>query len=122
MRPCPHRIRSLPLIAFSLWILFHPGIAETADYLAVDGPCDLVFLDAHGPHPGYRTEWWYYTGNVKTGTGRCFGYQLTFFRRQIVPPGAETAWPSPRSSWRTQQIYMAHAAVSDIPRPPSSFR
>lgn len=47
----------------------------------------------HGPHPAYRTEWWYFTGHlvaVETtgpdGEPRRFGYQLTFFRTAVAPP------------------------------------
>ncbi len=37
------------------------------------------------PHPEYRTEWWYYTGNLATAEGRRFGFQLTFFRIALAP-------------------------------------
>jgi len=80
----------------------------------VSGPCNLTFPHDHGPHPGYRTEWWYYTGNVQSAGGERYGFQLTFFRRRIAPPGAESAWPNPSSAWRTSQIYLAHAALSDL--------
>ena len=82
--------------------------------LAVTGPCNIEFPRDHGQHPGYRSEWWYYTGNLKTKTGERFGFQLTFFRSQISPPGEEASWPKPASAWRTQQLYLAHAAVTDI--------
>jgi predicted secreted hydrolase len=90
-----------------------PGSANEG-YLAITGPCHLRFPQDHGPHPGYRTEWWYYTGNLRTAGGEPYGFQLTFFRRQISPPGAEASWPQPSSPWRTQQLYLAHAALSDI--------
>jgi predicted secreted hydrolase len=83
-------------------------------FLAVTGPCDLQFPRDHGQHPGYRSEWWYYTGNLESETGERFGFQLTFFRSQISPPGEEVSWPKPASAWRTQQLYLAHAAVTDI--------
>jgi predicted secreted hydrolase len=51
---------------------------------------------------------------LRSENGDPFGFQLTFFRRQISPPGADKAWPDPPSAWRTQQIYSAHAAVSDV--------
>ncbi|NNL75162.1 MAG: carotenoid 1,2-hydratase [Desulfobacterales bacterium] len=88
--------------------------AEPLDYYPITGPCHLTFPKDHGPHPGYRTEWWYYTGNLQSLTGKRYGFQLTFFRRQISPPGADNKWPTPPSAWRTQQIYLAHAAISDI--------
>jgi predicted secreted hydrolase len=83
-------------------------------YLPVTGPCNLEFPRDHGPHPGYRNEWWYYTGNLQAATGERFGFQLTFFRRQISPPGSTDGWPQPPSPWRTDQIYFAHAALSDL--------
>ena len=88
--------------------------AEKEGYLAVTGPCDLEFPADHGPHPGYRTEWWYYTGNFQAESGDRYGFQLTFFRSQISQPGAEKDWPEPPSAWRTRQVYAAHAAISDI--------
>jgi predicted secreted hydrolase len=83
-------------------------------YLSVTGPCDLEFPEDHASHPGYRTEWWYYTGNLQSSTGSRYGFQLTFFRRRINPMGSEKKWPKPASDWRTSQIYLAHAALSDI--------
>jgi len=88
--------------------------ADQNGYLTVTGPCNLTFPADHGSHPGYRTEWWYYTGNLASETGSRYGYQLTFFRSQISPPGADRHWPKPTSKWRTQQIYMVHAAISDL--------
>jgi len=83
-------------------------------YRSITGPCGLKFPEDHGPHPGYRTEWWYYTGNLKHNSKRRYGFQLTFFRSQISLPGQGASWPEPASAWRTRQIYLAHAAISDI--------
>lgn len=85
-----------------------------SDYLSVAGPCGFSFPEDHGAHPGYQTEWWYYTGNLNAEGGRPFGFQLTFFRRQIIPPGAEKGWPPHPSSWRAGNLFMAHAALSDV--------
>jgi predicted secreted hydrolase len=90
-----------------------PALAE-GGFMQVTGPCRLSFPADHGPHPGYRTEWWYYTGNVTNGDNRRFGFQLTFFRSALQPPGQRTSWPDPASAWRTDQVYLAHAAISDI--------
>jgi len=89
-------------------------LAQEAPYHSVTGPCNLNFPKDHGAHPGYQTEWWYYTGNLQSEKGDRYGFQLTFFRRQISPPGADRAWPKPTSAWRTQQIFLAHAALTDI--------
>ena len=41
-------------------------------------------------HPDYRTEWWYYTGHLRTESGKRYGFEVTFFRVGVVPPdGAE---------------------------------
>jgi predicted secreted hydrolase len=64
----------------------------------------------HGSHDGFRTEWWYYTGNLTTKNGRQFGYQLTFFRRGMPPEQIKTL----PSKWSLTQLYLAHFAVSDI--------
>ena len=88
--------------------------AEPTGYLSVTGPCNLEFPEDHGPHPGYRTEWWYYTGNLQATSGEKYGFQLTFFRSQISPPAHRREWPQPASAWRTQQIYLAHSAISNI--------
>ncbi len=71
----------------------------------------LRFPEDHGPHPDYQTEWWYYTGNLETGEGRHFGYQLTFFRRALTPSADRQARSS---NWATDQIYMAHFALTDV--------
>jgi predicted secreted hydrolase len=72
-------------------------------------PRPFVFPADHGPHPTFQTEWWYYTGNLTAENGRRFGFQLTFFRRALSP------YPPVReSAWATNEIYMAHFAVSDI--------
>jgi predicted secreted hydrolase len=84
------------------------------DYLSVTGPCNLEFPEDHGPHAGYRTEWWYYTGNLTSEKGNRYGFQFTIFRTQISPPGYEKKWPRPSSAWRTQQVYLGHAAITDI--------
>ncbi len=91
----------------------YPAQGE-ARFHTVQGPCNLAFPEDHGPHPGYRSEWWYYTGNVRSADGRHFGYQMTIFRYQTGPSGETQHWPVPASTWRTQQIFIAHAAVTDI--------
>ena len=109
------RICSVTAIVLLAVLLAGPGGADEAGgFRSVTGPCDFVFPRDHGAHPGYRTEWWYYTGNLTAGDGREFGFQLTFFRRQLNPPEARRKWPEPPSAWRTHQIYLAHAALTDI--------
>jgi predicted secreted hydrolase len=89
---------------------------EVRDALAEDrtgfaralAPRRFVFPADHGPHPDFRTEWWYYTGNLRTGAGRHLGFQLTFFRVALAPVAERRP-----SAWATRQLYFAHFAVTD---------
>jgi predicted secreted hydrolase len=73
-------------------------------------PREFVFPRDHGAHPEYRTEWWYFTGNLATAGGRHFGFELTFFRYALAP--ADTAREG-ASAWRANQVWMAHFAITD---------
>ncbi len=72
-------------------------------------PRSFVFPEDHGPHPEFRTEWWYVTGNLYGSDRRRFGYQLTIFRNAL---GAEA--PKRRSAWATRDVWFAHFAVTDV--------
>ena len=74
-------------------------------------PREFIFPDDHGVHPNFQTEWWYFTGNLDAEDGEKFGYQLTFFRRALLP---ESSVIDRKSNLAVNQIYMAHLAVTDI--------
>ena len=82
-----------------------------AGFIAADGSRPLTFPQDLGPHEDFRTEWWYYTGNLQTPDGRHFGFELTIFRVGLLPPTAEL--PND-SDWYSQSVYFAHFAFSDI--------
>src|SRR5258705_785307 len=46
-------------------------------FIAADGSHTLTFPADFGSHPDFRTEWWYYTGNLQSSEGRHFGFELT---------------------------------------------
>lgn len=62
----------------------------------------------HFNHPDFQTEWWYYTGNLKSGDGRRFGFELTFFRLAVSRNQPKD------SAWAVEDVYVAHLALSDI--------
>jgi predicted secreted hydrolase len=86
-----------------------PG--DSSAFARARGPHPFDFPADHGPHPDFQTEWWYFTGNVQTSGGRHFGYQLTFFRRALLPP---TLRQERASAWATDQVYLAHFALTDV--------
>jgi predicted secreted hydrolase len=84
-------------------------------------PREFSFPEDHGPHPGYRNEWWYVTGNLDSSRGRRFGFELTIFRFALAAPeqGREDSRASAGTSewtseWATSQVYIAHFAVTDV--------
>jgi predicted secreted hydrolase len=86
------------------------GGGNTEGFLRADAPREFVFPADHGPHPGFRNEWWYLTGNLHTAEGRRFGYQVTFFNAAMRPPGATGA----DSAWDSERLWMAHFAITDV--------
>lgn len=79
----------------------HGGYTQVLAPRAFDFPMD------HGPHAGYRHEWWYFTGNLTDENARQFGFQLTFFRFALRPDA-----PPPGSAWATRDALLAHFAVT----------
>ncbi|QQS55334.1 MAG: carotenoid 1,2-hydratase [Candidatus Competibacteraceae bacterium] len=85
------------------------GGDDSAGYQRAYQPRPFVFPADHGPHPAFRNEWWYATGNLADANGREFGYQLTLFRIALAPTA-----PVMDSAWRTNQVYMGHFALTDV--------
>ena len=85
------------------------GGLDTVGYERATEIRHFVFPEDHGPHPGFRTEWWYITGNLTSDEGRDFGFQFTIFRSSLAPTE-----PGGPSAWATNQAYMGHFAVTDI--------
>jgi predicted secreted hydrolase len=81
---------------------------DRGDFRRALEPLALVFPRDHGAHPDYRTEWWYFTGNLFADDGRHFGFELTFFRLALAAAASERA-----SAWSANQVWLAHLAVTD---------
>jgi len=98
-----------PPVATSLPVDSVLGPQPDAGFSRATQPAKLQFPADHGPHENFALEWWYLSGNVYTPGGRRFGYQFTLFRIGLRP-GA----PAADSRWRSNQIYMGHAAITDV--------
>ena len=98
---------------------------STVRILSIAATCSLVFAATyryrealpgyqfsfprdHFEHEDFRTEWWYYTGNVTGTNGARFGFELVFFRN------GERHETGNESAWNPQQLYLAHAALTDV--------
>lgn len=64
----------------------------------------------HRAHRQFKTEWWYFTGNLDAENGGRFGYEITFFRQGIRPPGARR---EERSRFVVDDLKFAHFAITD---------
>lgn len=74
-------------------------------------PANIKFPQDFGPHEDFQTEWWYYTGNLKSNEGHQFGYQFTIFRRALLPSNFRIVR---ETAWATDQVYLAHFAITDV--------
>lgn len=74
-------------------------------------PWRWSFPKDHGSHPEFRTEWWYFTGNLEDGFRKKYGYQLTFFRQGIVYQPKNNSNP-----WALRDIYIGHFSLTDFSR------
>ncbi|WP_298856586.1 lipocalin-like domain-containing protein [uncultured Aquimonas sp.] len=83
---------------------------DTAGFDTV-APRALGFPADHGAHPRHRIEWWYLTARLQNAQGRRFGAQWALFRFALRPEDAAT-----RADFAGGQVYMLHAAVSDLDR------
>lgn len=81
-----------------------------AGFPRVVEPREFAFPADHGPHPAYRNEWWYLTGNLDGELGERFGYELTLFRFSLTPELIDRS----ESAWRTNQVFIGHFAITDV--------
>lgn len=83
--------------------------ANSEGFARADQPWQFSFPADHSAHPAYRTESWYFVGNLRTQQGRQFGFQLTFFRFALSPHIKTSS-----SAWATNQVYRGHFAITDV--------
>ena len=101
--------RSNPASLLVGFLLAAPLSGAGADYRQALPGYRYQFPRDHFDHPDFRTEWWYYTGNVHAADGRAYGFELVFFRQ------GQRRGPSDNPSvWRVDDLYLSHLALTDI--------
>jgi predicted secreted hydrolase len=81
-----------------------------ADWRIAEPGWHYEFPRDNHAHLEFKTEWWYFTGNLSDGAGRRFGYELTFFRHGIRPPSERVAEVS---RFVVDDLKFAHFTVTD---------
>lgn len=100
------------LVIATLAIAIAPTIDADAQWRRALPGYTYEFPRDHFAHPNFKTEWWYFTGNVESAlTGDRYGFQFTIFRQGIRPPGERI--PA-TSRFVIDHFHFAHLAVSDI--------
>ena len=89
-----------------------------ADWRIAEPGWEYEFPRDHHAHPEFKTEWWYFTGNLFDADGHRFGYELTFFRQGIRP----VAERDPKASrFIVDDLKFAHFAITDVAEHKFSF-
>ncbi|WP_138763285.1 lipocalin-like domain-containing protein [Pseudomonas lactis] len=83
--------------------------SDAADFAQVVPGKVFSFPEDHGPHDGFRIEWWYVTANLKDAQGNVFGVQWTLFRNALKAGPVEPGW-------RDSTVWLGHAAVTSATR------
>ncbi|WKY60223.1 lipocalin-like domain-containing protein [Vibrio sp. SNU_ST1] len=83
---------------------------DQAKFSPVVKGVEISFPADHQAHPNFRHEWWYLTANLIDEDGNALGVQWTQFRFATAPQ--ESANSANKTAWQSQQIYMAHSAVT----------
>jgi predicted secreted hydrolase len=85
------------------------GAGDDHGFSRADAARAFEFPADHGPHRDFRSEWWYVTVALHAADGERFGVQFTVFRQALSPAAGD-------GRWRTGQVYMAHAAITNVAR------
>ena len=102
-------------LLFAIILAMHPGLAaptateRSEGWRGADTPRTWHFPRDNGAHAAYKTEWWYFTGNLNDDEGGRYGFQLTFFREGVSLNPAD-----PKNPWSVRDLYFAHFAITDV--------
>ena len=109
--------RTILMLGALLCAAIHPvdagGRDDGVDWMIARSGRAWSFPKDHRAHPGFRTEWWYFTGHLSCDDSpeRRFGYQFTLFRIGLLRDAPELD-----SDWDAASLIMGHAAITDLAR------
>lgn len=83
---------------------------RAAEWKTAQPGTSYEFPRDHFWHPEFKTEWWYFTGNLTDQAGHRFGYEITFFRDGIRPPNERQQQVS---RFIVDDLQFAHFAITD---------
>ena len=106
------RMRGLANFRFRMadWIAVLAIGRVAADWQIATPGWAYDFPGDHHAHDEFKTEWWYFTGNLTNDRGRRFGYELTFFRQGIRPPAERVGTTS---RFIVDDLKFAHFTITD---------
>lgn len=103
------RLQAAPPVPVRARVDLQQALSDSSgEFARVEPGHQLLFPQDHGEHPEFKTEWWYFTGNLQDQAGHEYGYQLTIFRTAATLPEAPNS-----SAWTASDVLMGHFAVSD---------
>jgi predicted secreted hydrolase len=105
---CSERPEQAPLSGGQLRLGSVLGETALDGFARAEVPRKFEFPADHGAHPAYRSEWWYLTLVLADASGADLGIQFTLFRQSLTPVDT-----SPSNRWQSNQVYLAHFAVTD---------
>ena len=106
-----HGIPRLRFAALGMTVLFTAACCLAGDWKLAEAGWRYEFPRDHSIHEEFKTEWWYFTGNLADSSGRRFGYQLTFFRHGIRHPAARDP---EMSRFVVGDLKFSHFTVTDV--------
>jgi len=102
--------RVLSVFFAVLFVVACFGCSKRVQYAIPDESVSLTLPRDLYAHSDYRTEWWYYTGQVEADDGRWFGFELVFFKRRS---DNDYIFGFP-ARWYSNPGHIAHFAIADI--------
>src|ERR1700676_5790147 len=95
-------------IAFAAFHFMSSFLSAAAEYRQALPGRHFQFPRDHFDHSNFRTEWWYYTGNLRGHNGHRYGFELVFFRQGQHPGGLNPDPDAHPSAWKIRDLYLAH--------------